>query len=134
MGYTHYWNLARTITIEEMAQIAKDAEAIILASELPIGSWDGSGAPELTDRRVSFNGLGENAHETFALDRIKTGFRFCKTARKPYDVVVTATLLAAKDILKGTIALSSDGDTVDWIAGRALAERATGRTLNPFQS
>ena len=38
------------------------------------------------------------------------GFSFCKTARKPYDVVVCATLIAIKHHLGDYVSVSSDGD------------------------
>ena len=134
MGYTHYWR-HDPISPEELQAISEDAKAIILASELPIRGWDGTDEPELTAERLSFNGDRDRDedHETFSLSPDAIDFDFCKTARKPYDVVVTAVLLATKDRLKDGIHLSSDGDPGDWQAGYDLAVRALDRPLSPFQ-
>ena len=54
-------------------------------------------------------------HETFLLTRKDSGnFNFCKTARKPYDLMVCAVLFLAKYHLKDKIKISSDGDMEDW--------------------
>ena len=58
------------------------------------------------------NDLG---HETFHLTRKDSGnFNFCKTARKPYDLMVCAVLFLAKYHFKDKIKISSDGDMNDW--------------------
>ena len=50
-----------------------------------------------------------------------TGFNFCKTAAKPYDLVVTAILVLAEHFSEGHFKVSSDGDPEDWAEGLALA-------------
>lgn len=69
---------------------------------------------------------GDCSYETFAIERIlkpenwqepdKDGnyFTCCKTAYRPYDLLVTATLLAAKHHLGDTIEISSDGTDQQW--------------------
>lgn len=128
MGYTHYWE-SGPISPDTLAALATDVRNIVLASELPIAGWDGTGEPEYGPDRISLNGIGDDAHESFVIEP-SGEWTFCKTAYKPYDVVVTAALLALRD--RTGARLSSDGDTPDWIAGHALAERATGRTIAPF--
>jgi hypothetical protein len=108
-----------------------------------IRGFDGTGAPEFTKERISFNGDGGNGfdHETFYIaakreleswqgpDRL--GWAFCKTAHKPYDIVVTAclTLLNADYGFE----VSSDGDMEDWEPGVKLAEEALDRQFaNPL--
>lgn len=64
---------------------------------------DGTG-PEGTD-------LG---HESFLLPRTKDR-TFCKTARKPYDLVVCAVLAVAQMVAGAeAIEVTSNGDTDDW--------------------
>jgi hypothetical protein len=79
------------------------------------------------------NGVGENAHETFVFPGY-VGFNFCKTNAKPYDAVVTAALLVARDCFKADeLSISSDGAWSDWEEGRALYEKTFGHAAeNPF--
>ena len=45
-------------------------------------------------------------------------FNFCKTARKPYDTYVTATLIAALDHWgSDVVKVSSDGSIQEWEEG-----------------
>lgn len=59
---------------------------------------------------VCFNGVGELAHEAFVIEKKGTD-DFCKTARKPYDLLVVACLIAAWQILN--YRFSSDGFNQD---------------------
>lgn len=69
-------------------------------------------------------------------------FYFCKTARKPYDAVVCALLIAAKDAYGDSIRVSSDGSWggvpdvtwgAEWRAGRELYMKALGQeATNPM--
>lgn len=88
---------------------------------------------------IIFNGKGSDGHETFLFtleadvedyveDKTRA-FVFCKTARKPYDKYVTATLVLAKLIFKDDIKVSSDGEISDWQAGKALAEAVWGNVI-----
>jgi hypothetical protein len=97
----------------------------------------GDGSPVLTKDTVALNGEGPNLdHETFYLqakrelpyeganpDRL--GWSFCKTARKPYDVVVVAclTFLSTDYGFK----VSSDGDHEELQPGVDLCCEALGR-------
>lgn len=49
-------------------------------------------------------------------------FECCKTAFRPYDLVVTAFLIIAKHYLKDSIDVSSDGKMENWIEGMMLCE------------
>jgi len=99
----------------------------------------GEGAPEISERRIWLNGpaAGDLGHETFVIDpapwRIwneqaalghedwaeyeraqfkARGFLtgFCKTARKPYDIAVTSTLLRCRHLAPDAFVIGSDGD------------------------
>jgi hypothetical protein len=100
--------------------------------------------------RVGFNGAGfEDAdHETFLVpkniedgaesweaDDIKAGkrFHFTKTARKPYDVMVCACLLALKKRASSAWQISSDGDVEDWASSYRFAKGALGLKSLPLE-
>jgi len=65
---------------------------------------------------IRFNGIGEDGHETFLVQNsakqndygTNPGFTFCKTARKPYDIVVCEVCLVLKAFCPH-FNLSSDG-------------------------
>lgn len=75
----------------------------------------GNGEPVFTETEISFNGdesLGL-AHETFSVDAHPIYIEYCKTARKPYDLMVCAVLISMKKHLVN-FSYSSDGDAQDW--------------------
>jgi hypothetical protein len=108
---------------------------------LLIGDWEGKNQAEITDEVISFNGVGEMAHETFLLTRKKElrpyekaekrekVFNCCKTARKPYDLFVCLSLISAKEHFKKDIDISSDGDMKDWEPAFEEYKRITGREV-----
>lgn len=127
MGYTHYWTLkkADNKTWKEFVAACKELhKALPETSEtaggyyadgkIVICGWDGTGKPEFKLSGISFNGDEEtgNNHETFLIEKENTDWNFCKTARKPYDLLVCACLIAAKEILGYEV--RSDGDFEDW--------------------
>lgn len=124
MGFSHYYTQKRNLTPKEMKGLALFADAAALRSGTPLAGPEGEPgtAPIFTAALVSFNGVGDDAHETFEIDPKGSGFQFTKTARKPYDIVVVACL-AYLDTLGNAFAISSDGDLDDWAAGIELARR-----------
>jgi len=134
MGYTHYFRTTRGELDEEaFISFAQDCERIFdLAKADGIETqWEHDCAlgPQATPELVRFNGVGSDGYETFYLPRETDGdvsVSFCKTAQKPYDVVVVAVLCAAKEHFGGAVEISSDGDYLDRASGRALYQRATG--------
>ena len=145
MGYTHYYNIQDITKPLMTSEIAQDIENIIMASEMPLG--DGSDEPGsqpiLEHDLVQVNGIGDEGHETlcyppdFEWNRKfhqpeSLGSDFCKTARKPYDVVVCAALLAIKHHQGDNVEIHSDGKFDDeWQPAYRLYRRATGRELPP---
>jgi hypothetical protein len=112
--------------IAEMGQIA-EARKDILAGR------DGPGSPIiLSATNLDLNGRGEDEYELFVFPG-KTGFNFCKTAVKPYDEVVTACLIAARDHFpRSVLGIESDGSWADWQAGAKLYSSVLNRTArNP---
>lgn len=157
MGYTHYWMQTRDFTPEQMGDIAAAVRRIIKTAQkrevscgygedtvVPtICSHDGTGSPELTEEHISFNGQGPDFdHETFYIPAKRElpydgaplgrlGWAFCKTARKPYDIVVTACLTFLQ--ADYGFEVGSDGSMEEWEPGVALAEEALGRAFaNPI--
>lgn len=99
-SYTHYyaihgwdtpeWQKAWTQLIQDVPNIIKEARVPLSG---PTEDEDGI-TPVVMDseKGINLNGVRRNAHEPFIL--CKPGeWTFCKTARKPYDVVVTSILL-----------------------------------------
>jgi len=142
MGYTHYWDYnPRAATNsnalkERFAYCSKQVEeAYQYLIKHPFahrgqhgGFYDdkpciirgsiGEGEPVFSDTRIWFNGdeTSEMSHETFWVDvENEVGFGFCKTARKPYDLLVCFSLLVLKKYLgEKVFNFSSDGDEEDW--------------------
>ena len=52
------------------------------------------------DEGIMLNGAPDDDFEPFHLDSDGGSMEFCKTARRPYDVVVTAILLRASQVAK----------------------------------
>lgn len=129
MGYTHYFpGLTAT------ADVIEDARKIIAASPVTICGPDGQGLPILNEaegiRLNGFEAAGE-AYETFHLRGTDEPpypdmWNFCKTENQPYDVVVTAILIAAavREPDLAAASVRSDGRWDNWAAGVALFESA----------
>jgi len=118
MGYTHYWTINKPIDADAFSKLAKGIKQIIgTAQEAGIAIQDDS-----TDTIINFNGIGEGAHENFVLQIGDTGFDFTKTAGKPYDTAVTASLILLKKELGAEVVVTSDGEWEDWEGGRLLFE------------
>lgn len=116
MGYTHYWRRdSGRYSDDEWRTMLAVFTGILAESRtrgISIVGWEGEPgtAPEISKERIMFNGSDDLSHETFDLTRDASGFNFCKTARKPYDATVVATLLAAERYLPG-FSWSSDGES-----------------------
>ena len=151
MGYTHYWtvkkgkSIGKAETIEAKYQRAiADCQRIVKAWYRENGALSGYTAHAKLGKYggIQVNGKGEDGHETFTLREHFNqnfengeGFNFCKTARKPYDTVVTACLSVLKHRLGDAIDVSSDGDASDWIEGVEYARKVTRlKVKNPIAS
>jgi hypothetical protein len=87
----------------------------------------GEGSPMINESEVWFNGDEKTgmSHETFGIRWFPSGGEvkgFCKTARKPYDILVCVSLLAFKHAFNDpdVFSFSSDGDNADWEDARNL--------------
>jgi hypothetical protein len=136
MGYTHYWHIDYDkATYEQLGKWALDTQKLVAAARergIKIGGqdhWDGrtwsgpdEGTEEFTEKYVLFNGVEDEAHEGFYValrpgDPDDLVAWFCKTERKPYDVVVAAAVLRLKHHLGDAVDIGSDGrerDEAQW--------------------
>lgn len=119
MGYTHYWNFIEEPSREKFIEFAEGVKQLVAtAQEAGIAIAD----EEYGDDKIVFNGVAENSHESFFVSADGVDFNFCKTAQKPYDTAVTASLILAKKIFGNNFKVSSDGDWSDWESGQLLYE------------
>lgn len=116
MGYTHYYQQHSKPTEQQWANFTHHVKELIEMS------WDIELDIEITTDLIAINGVGDESHETFLMERGNTTWDFCKTARKPYDQVVTAVLILARYTFPD-YSLSSDGDWEDWSIGRDIFTR-----------
>ena len=118
MGYTHYWDRPDEISVEHFDQIRDD-----LAVALPaLTELTGTLEILISDETITINGVGDAGHETFVLERIESeDWRFCKTARKPYDTAVCFALIIAQYYCP-EFRVSTDGDNDDegWVQAREI--------------
>lgn len=155
MGYTHYFYQQRGWSDLEWGQLmaawrvlAEEAKALGIVLKGP----DGTGEPTVRSFKILFNGDGDQGldHETMGLTRRPSGkkykegwFNFCKTAHKPYDLIVQTILLISNMICvhagispSGTkiYNIGSDGGDVDpenpeWKDAFELAEKVYSKTF-----
>lgn len=145
MGYTHYWRYPALNKLDDWYGRIEDCDKIVEASKAEY-ALDPTGNDK---ENLWFNGSGGDDYEDFVVPRLIRGIRdyvddskrhwpddremwgyaFCKTggvAPKPYDDVVVACLCV---LAEAGLIVTSDGDKEDWEAGRALAERVLGRSV-----
>jgi len=139
MGYTHYWYRPLHLDKAAFLRFAEDARLIVDAVEksgVALGGWDGTRRPRITGESVIFNGAKGSDYETFQVDRKYQGrdlypdealkFGFCKTGQRPYDLAVTACLLAFKIRFGDAVKVSSDGEEADWLPAVGLVAQVIG--------
>lgn len=151
MGYTHYWHKRGDISVDAWSKLCQDMTKVLahheVASIVAGGMGDAGSAPICNHSELTFNGIGDNSHETFYLtrhtapedmDKDGKAFAFCKTNQKPYDAVVCAALiLLAQHTTTKAVEIASDGDWGDFQLGMRLLEglgiKVTKRTVAKLQ-
>lgn len=110
MGYTHYFNAKPTI------DVFNDAKALIADSPVALGDAWGYGSPMVNAAGIKLNGSADEDkdHESFILSAGGSD-DFCKTARKPYDIVVAAILISVIVHNAGVVASDGNLDDSEWI-------------------
>ena len=114
MGYTHYWT-PKEVEQKTWNEFLKDAKKLYNAlPDKSIISYNGDAKekPLFRNDEIFFNGVEDKSHETFFIAPNESEWNFCKTAYKPYDLLVCAILILAHDRLGYEV--SSDGDFEDW--------------------
>lgn len=111
------------------------------------GTWF---AGDLVEQRVApidnLSGFGSGSYETCGIDRVKElskyndyterdakyglAFDCCKTAYRPYDLVVTAVLIALKHNFGNDVIISTDGEEKDWLDARMMCNNVLGYGLS----
>lgn len=121
MGYTHYMKpMKRELSLEERSFIIKIIEQS--GVEIVSGNGEEGTEPVVEKDSINLNGVGDDSHESFNINT--TLGDFCKTNRKPYDVVVVAILYYLES--KGVITWSSDGGREDHEGGIELFAKVLG--------
>jgi len=158
MGYTHYWTykpnqIKDTEELRKKFLVARNVIKVArgIISRNPFihrgqagGYYDnvpciirgglGEGRPMINESQVWFNGDGKMNmdHETFSIrwydDSNPNGFGFCKTNRKPYDLLVCVSLLAFQHAFDNpdVFTFSSDGDNAEWQTAKDVFTSITG--------
>lgn len=106
MGFTRYWTFDR-LDLEKFKDFSEVCQIVIDNMNIPLDDIS------INDSLVRFNGVDDDAHETFYFAVFKTGFNFCKTNLKPYDEVVCACLYIAKLIFGDDIKINQDSDPLE---------------------
>jgi hypothetical protein len=162
MGYTHYWkynpNEIKSTTelrkkfLEASRLVRRGYQAIknnptyhegsagghYNDSPCKIKGGLGEGNPIFNASEIWFNGDAEEGldHETFSIKWNETeNFSFCKTARKPYDVLVCYALLCLDHVFDDgkVFSYSSDGGNSDWKAAYLFAKEVGGFEPKKFE-
>lgn len=149
MGYTHYWSYDPE-KIEDTEKLRrafasasrkiKKAAAALSKRGVVIRGGLGEGRPVFNETEIWFNGSSEDGmdHETFDIHWVNKGSNprhFCKTARKPYDLLVCFALLTLREAFKshpGTFSFSSDGGNSDWADAYEFYQSVTGTLPRKF--
>jgi len=131
MGYTHYYSQQRDATDSEWDNITATFRTMLRMHPQPIQLESDERKPvRINKDQIWFNGIEDDGHETMVLYKDERGFKFCKTARKPYDRAVIALLLFANHFAPGAWEISSDGtegewqEVVDWLTSKELGTYA----------
>jgi len=119
MGYTHYWGLhkEKSFNLEQHYNNAKNEICLFIKTiqmEKKIDLEINFNIDRSPNMEINFNGVNDDGHENFYMpsnyqEIIGFAWNFCKTARKPYDLVVMGSLFIIKKHLGNAFYMSSDG-------------------------
>lgn len=143
MGYTHYWSHDENLGRKALFAAMQDARKIVEAAQakgIALAGPNGDGEPMVSEG-IALNGVAEESHESFIfpnnpndpfINKVNGSlWAFCKTARKPYDLVVCAILLVLKHHMGKQIRISSDGDRREdeWLPAEQMVKEVLGYTV-----
>jgi hypothetical protein len=142
--YRHDYPQVKAATVKQWKAIREDVERLL--SNLPTNSESAGGTfshltlalangtgkpgtiPIVTDGEIALNGLEgihDLSHESLWLTRAKNKVEnadFCRTARKPYDLVVCAVLIVLQHQAPDVWQITTDGSFEDWEPAREWVE------------
>jgi hypothetical protein len=104
-----------------------------LASKVKLAGGNGTGLARLGTGDWCFNGEGDaGAYETFHVRRgaTKNARSFCKTAHRPYDILVCCALIILHHYMP-EFKVSSDGGPEEWEPAVSLCQRVLGYGVYP---
>lgn len=134
------WTTTEDVTIPWPSSTASlNGENPDPSADKTAGRWF---AGTLASQRVApigGNGLGDGSYETFVIeqeipqgdgrhqaeDGTRLRFECCKTAYRPYDLAVTACLIALKHHFP-VVVIRTDGQEKDWLDGKILCNNLLG--------
>ena len=132
MAYSHYWEFKGHIAPKDLEdgenKFARAAELIrkaynkVTEMGIEIADGMGEGEPTISDSEVYFNGKGSESCETFGIQANDGEWNCCKTARRPYDLLVCVSLLAFKEAFGDDFSYKSDGITKEVYENRVSNE------------
>lgn len=152
MGYTNYMRTPAVMDADKFKLLSEELETVsgLLPAHsesartepskefIVIRGGDGEGSPVFNENVIAFNGdkKDDMYHETFAIERVKRDsrsekglvFDFCKTARKPYDLMVKISMLRLKYHFP-ECELSCDGVAADWKQAKKVYKKVFGGTI-----
>lgn len=117
MGYTHYWEFHVPLKSNQWTQLTSFVKKSVDLSGLDL-------EVEIDDDNIIINGVDDLGYEDFILTKNEPKWDCCKTAAKPYDVVVVAILhFMETEFGEEVFRWSSDGreEDGDFDDGRTLA-------------
>jgi hypothetical protein len=150
MGYTHYWYRPKEVDSNNFSLAIKDIALMFFsdthADDNGVGRrfTDIIDVFDLNERKIDFNGIGEDGHENFKIeveynpesyeDEVWK-FDCCKTSFenypfKAYDKYVVACLYIFKYHLGDEFLITSDGALSDWTEGIQMVQDNLGYPYN----
>jgi len=130
MGYTHYWRPTTNKALPKTKWSAFQKDLKTVLDNLPKNGVNEYTREEplsidmkiFSDDIIHFNAVEEKfQHECFYFERNNDeNYNFCKTARKPYDYLVIASLLLVDKHFPKKFNITSDGDVMEWSVVQAI--------------
>ena len=116
MGYTHYMSYKKVASDVTICKILDEIKVLLDENNLMklITSKDLSTIPIFNKELILFNGIEKLSGDIFLFDFTERNeYIFCKTNRKPYDIIVSLVLLSLSNNIH-EFTFSSDGTLEDW--------------------
>ncbi len=128
MGYTHYMSYKKIACNNTILKILNEIKELLEKNDLMklIRDDNLNIIPIFNKEIILFNGIQENGGDIFLFDfNEKCEYTFCKTNRKPYDIIVSIVLLSLANNISD-FTFSSDGNLEDWKFPISIYEKYIG--------